>query len=253
MAELVQRPRIDEMSDNISKQNQMLTNSLNTGSKGQVIPITKKILICSAEEAIALRWSEALSGVGRLSTASNREAISTILEANRPEIVLIDLLLFGEDYRQIPQLLCHQYPHVAFVFLSPEPNDVEGLFLISQGGRGYCNRYISKALLIKAVELVRLGEVWVGRKLLFKLMNRLSSMNHTSEDEVESRTESKLSKLTDREREIAVLIGSGDSNKVIANKLDITERTVKAHLSSIFRKTATKDRLQLGLLINVEQ
>ncbi|MCU7945319.1 MAG: hypothetical protein KZQ72_01515, partial [Candidatus Thiodiazotropha sp. (ex Cardiolucina cf. quadrata)] len=210
------------MSGNISKRNLMLTNSLNDGSKGQVIPITKKILICSAEEAIALRWSEALSGVGSLSTVSNREAISTILEANRPEIILIDLQLFGEDYRQIPQLLCHQYPHVAFIFLSPEPNDVEGLFLISQGGRGYCNRYISKALLIKAVELVRLGEVWVGRKLLFKLMNRLTRMNHASEDEVESRTESKLSKLTDREREIAVLIGSGDSNKVIANKLDIT-------------------------------
>ncbi|MCU7816683.1 MAG: response regulator transcription factor [Candidatus Thiodiazotropha sp. (ex Rostrolucina anterorostrata)] len=184
---------------------------------------------------------------------SNREAVSRILEANQPEIVLMDLLLFGEDYRQIPQLLCHQYPNVAFIFLSPEPNDIEGFYLISRGGRGYCNRYISKALLIKAVELVRMGEVWVGRKLLFKLMNRLTSMNHTSDDEVENRADSKLSKLTDREREIAVLIGSGDSNKVIANKLDITERTVKAHLSSIFRKTATKDRLQLGLLINVER
>lgn len=253
MAELVHRPRIDEMSGNISKQNQMLTDSLNNGQKGWVIPITKKILICSAEETIASRWSESLNGVGSLSMASNREAISGILEANQPEIVLMDLLLFGEDYRQIPQLLCHQYPSVAFIFLSPEPNDIEGLYLISRGGRGYCNRYISKALLIKAVELVRMGEVWVGRKLLFKLMNRLTSMNHTSDDEVENRADSKLSKLTDREREIAVLIGSGDSNKVIANKLDITERTVKAHLSSIFRKTATKDRLQLGLLINVER
>ncbi|MES9812798.1 MAG: helix-turn-helix transcriptional regulator [Candidatus Thiodiazotropha sp.] len=83
-------------------------------------------------------------------------------------------------------------------------------------------------------------------------MSRLSAASPPkSEDQArEPDIESTLSKLTDREREIAQLVGSGDSNKVIAKKLDITERTVKAHLSSIFRKTSTKDRLQLGLLIN---
>ncbi|MBT3045713.1 MAG: response regulator transcription factor [gamma proteobacterium symbiont of Ctena orbiculata] len=97
-----------------------------------------------------------------------------------------------------------------------------------------------------------MGEVWVGRSLLFKLMNRLSSMASPQAEErgMQGGSADSLAKLTEREREIAQHVGAGDSNKVIARKLDITERTVKAHLSSIFRKTNTKDRLQLGLLIN---
>ncbi|MCG8047962.1 MAG: response regulator transcription factor [Candidatus Thiodiazotropha endolucinida] len=174
------------------------------------------------------------------------------LKTYQTDVVLVDLELFNKDYREIPQLLCQRFKDVAFIILSAIPNDEEGLYLISNGVKGYCNRYISKALLVKAVELVRMGEVWVGRSLLFKLMSRLSSVSPPKDEDQarESDRESTLSKLTDREREIAQLVGSGDSNKVIAKKLDITERTVKAHLSSIFRKTSTKDRLQLGLLIN---
>lgn len=59
-----------------------------------------------------------------------------------------------------------------------------------------------------------------------------------------------LAALTEREKEIALLVSKASSNKRIASRLDVTERTVKAHLSSIFRKTNTHDRLQLALLLN---
>jgi DNA-binding NarL/FixJ family response regulator len=211
------------------------------------------ILLCSADEDIADRWREALVEVGVLSAVTSREALLSNLKTDHAEVVLVDLELFDKDYRELPELLCQQFPSLSFIVLSSMPNDDEGLYLISQGVKGYCNRYISKALLIKAVELVRMGEVWVGRSLLFKLMNRLSSLNLPKGEELgmKAGADEKLAKLTEREGEIAQLVGAGDSNKVIAKKLDITERTVKAHLSSIFRKTATKDRLQLGLLINV--
>lgn len=60
----------------------------------------------------------------------------------------------------------------------------------------------------------------------------------------------KLDSLTKREREIANLIAQGQSNLEIAANLNITERTVKAHLSSIYEKTGTGSRLNLALLIN---
>ena len=60
---------------------------------------------------------------------------------------------------------------------------------------------------------------------------------------------SRLVHLTPREREIALWIASGDRNKEIANRLEITERTVKAHLTSIFRKLGLTDRLRLALFI----
>ena len=55
--------------------------------------------------------------------------------------------------------------------------------------------------------------------------------------------------LTAREREIALQIGGGSSNKTIAQRLGITERTVKAHLGSAFAKLGVHDRLQLALLV----
>ena len=60
----------------------------------------------------------------------------------------------------------------------------------------------------------------------------------------------KLESLTKREREIANLVAQGQSNLEIAANLDIAERTVKAHLSSIYEKTKTGSRLNLALLIN---
>jgi DNA-binding NarL/FixJ family response regulator len=55
--------------------------------------------------------------------------------------------------------------------------------------------------------------------------------------------------LTEREREIAALVGSGGTNKQIARQLDISERTVKAHLTEVFRKLGIADRLKLALLL----
>lgn len=217
-----------------------------------VVPIADKILLCSSDEDIATRWHESLIEVGELSAISSREALIKNLKTSQADVVLVDLAMFGRNYRELPETLCQRFPNVSFIALSPIPNDDEGLYLVSHGVKGYCNRYISKALLVKAVELVCMGEVWVGRSLLFKLMNRLNSLSPPKgeQQEMKASAREKLAKLTGRECEIAQLVGAGDSNKVIAKRLDITERTVKAHLSSIFRKTATKDRLQLGLLIN---
>ena len=62
-----------------------------------------------------------------------------------------------------------------------------------------------------------------------------------------------LADLTLREREIAELIGNGESNKQIARQLSITERTVKAHLTGIFRKLGIADRLGLALRVTARR
>ncbi|MEW8509408.1 MAG: response regulator transcription factor [Candidatus Thiodiazotropha sp.] len=245
-------PNTDEIPELGVNGNKNHKADLSSGSERRVVPIANKILLCSSDKAIEKRWQESLNEVGELAAVSSLESLIKSLKTCQTEVVLVDLELFAKDYRELPASLCQQFPDVSFVVLSPVPNDDEGLYLISHGVKGYCNRYISKALLVKAIELVRMGEVWVGRSLLFKLMNRLSSMASPQAEErgMQGGSADSLAKLTEREREIAQHVGAGDSNKVFARKLDITERTVKAHLSSIFRKTNTKDRLQLGLLIN---
>lgn len=59
-----------------------------------------------------------------------------------------------------------------------------------------------------------------------------------------------LAALTQREREVALCVARGESNKEIARKLDLAERTIKAHLTGIFEKLGVRDRLRLALLLN---
>jgi len=59
-----------------------------------------------------------------------------------------------------------------------------------------------------------------------------------------------MTRLTTREKEVAQRVAHGCTNKCIANKLDISERTVKAHLTSIFHKTGITDRVHLALILN---
>jgi DNA-binding NarL/FixJ family response regulator len=84
-----------------------------------------------------------------------------------------------------------------------------------------------------------------------KVMQRLIMESHlTAEKKADPDSERLLGALTPREREIAELVARGQANLEIAADLDITERTVKAHLTAIYEKTHTGSRLNLALLIN---
>ncbi|MEW8586152.1 MAG: hypothetical protein AB2531_10350, partial [Candidatus Thiodiazotropha sp.] len=208
MMQLSINPTTDDMLDVGPNGNKNHNTDLSSDSERRVVPIANKILLCSSDKAIEKRWQESLNEVGELAAVSSLESLINSLKSCQTEVVLVDLELFAKDYREIPASLCQRFPNVSFVVLSPVPNDDEGLYLISHGVKGYCNRYISKALLVKAVELVRMGEIWVGRSLLFKLMNRLSSMASPQGEEHGMKTGSVdgLAKLTEREREIAQLV-----------------------------------------------
>lgn len=114
----------------------------------------------------------------------------------------------------------------------------------SLGIPGYMEADLSNDLLIKGVDRVLRGEVWVERQMITSLMEILRKRNGKN---FENSIPPNLAGLTPREIEIASRVCRGESNKKIANRLDITERTVKAHLSLIFRKLDVMDRLQLAI------
>jgi DNA-binding NarL/FixJ family response regulator len=90
------------------------------------------------------------------------------------------------------------------------------------------------------------GGVWLGRDLLQTLIGASRELVHNQSSKVDEA----LALLTTREKEVALLASTGLSNKEIARKLSITERTVKAHMSSSLEKLGVKDRLQLALVLN---
>jgi DNA-binding NarL/FixJ family response regulator len=131
-----------------------------------------------------------------------------------------------------------------FVFLSARPEAGEGLRLLQAGARGYANRLASPGVLGAVLESVRGGEVWAGRQVTDYLLAR------ALEKPVPAAVGTGLlDRLSGREAEVATRVAAGASNKVIANDMAITERTVKAHLNSIFRKTGVRNRVQLALAL----
>ena len=137
-------------------------------------------------------------------------------------------------------------PLLQFVALTARPDASEGLQLLRAGARGYCNRLVSAALLGAVVAAVQQGEIWAGREVTTHLLDQATGERN---DDPGSQPASLLAQLTPREAAVAKRVAAGESNKVIAVDNGITERTVKAHLHSIFRKLGVRNRVQLALAL----
>ncbi|HSD38721.1 MAG TPA: response regulator transcription factor [Rhodocyclaceae bacterium] len=139
---------------------------------------------------------------------------------------------------------------LSIIVLSSVPHDAEGISAMNTGAAGYCNAYANAATLKQVVEVVASGELWVGRSLLTRL---LKGVNHSLAQRAGNAASPAMAwhiALTEREIEIARMAAQGASNFGIAEVMGITERTVKAHLSSIFDKLGVADRLQLALKVH---
>jgi DNA-binding NarL/FixJ family response regulator len=127
----------------------------------------------------------------------------------------------------------------------------EGLSALLAGAKGYCARAIDPVSLDKAVASVRDGELWMRRALVNALLAELVARTGDASNDLDKRPDrSCLERLTRRQREVAEAVAVGASNKEIARRLNVTERTVKAHLTEMFRNVGVRDRLRLALLLN---
>ena len=144
------------------------------------------------------------------------------------------------------QRIRKNYVDARIVVLANAPDQAEALYALSLGAVGYSHAYTTAEALKEIKTVIEHGGLWLGNSLLQKLIEVSTKLTSSHADHVEAL----LSQLTQREREVAVEAAKGLSNKEIARILDITERTVKAHLASIFERLKVKDRLHLALMLN---
>jgi DNA-binding NarL/FixJ family response regulator len=200
------------------------------------------LYLYSHDELIRSRWQEALDFRDDVQIAEEGQPLAAALAGFSDGIVLVDL---AADDTKVPgrlESLCQVHPGksiiAAYVSLSP----ARAVELFEAGVRGYCNRYIREDLLEEVVRVVEAGEVWVGAQLMSGLLRALPrTVNSIASDDPV------LAGLTEREKDVIPFIINGMANKIIARELDITERTVKAHVSSILHKLGVTDRMQLAL------
>jgi two-component system NarL family response regulator len=208
------------------------------------------VLIASSVASVRKAWREAAQGFVAVEVADHGQLLCC-LTPRAPAVVLLDLdLPHLGGMAGVPGLRALQ-PATKIVVLASHPDEKEGLVALKMGAQGYCDRAIAPALLGKALEAVRNGEVWVGRKLTLHLLEELSALTERLGGERASSADidRRLERLTPRERAIVAELGAGASNKEIARKFAVTERTVKAHLTAVFRKLGIFGRLQVALFV----
>jgi len=134
------------------------------------------------------------------------------------------------------------------VVLSDIPDEALVMQTLSAGASGCCNTNAAPEVLKQVAMVVSNGGLWVGQALLQQLVGSTSRI--LGEQNPRPPRDDWSTLLSERETQVARLVAGGASNKEIARQLEITERTVKAHLTTIFEKLSLRDRLQLSLRIN---
>lgn len=140
------------------------------------------------------------------------------------------------------------------VLLSGVPEPAEGLRALNDGARGYTHAYGVPALLQEVALVIEHGGLWVGPDLLQRLVGSthaaLAARQAVTKAQATASAEPAANAwalLSAREAQVARAVSAGRSNKEVAEKMFISERTVKAHLGAIFEKLGVRDRLQLVL------
>ena len=214
------------------------------------------LLVASACKIKSARYREELSSIAKVFHVSNFDLLKDELVQLEPEVLLLDYDLPRLNGVRGVSELRRLSPKTNVVVFHDYASDEDEWSLFKAGVRGCCPTDIEPSSLKMMVAAVSNGELWIRRKFLSRLlaqMEQRQGKEHAKQTELNSDIHSLLAQLTDREYEIAIRVGSGESNKQIAFSLEITERTVKAHLTNIFEKLGVTDRLNVALIVSAEK
>jgi len=206
------------------------------------------VLVGVASVDLLARWEQALQGIAEVGAEREIHSLGLTLERTAPQVLLLDSGLPGFSGPDTIFCLKDTSPATKIVVLSGPISDDTELALFEAGASGCCRRDIDPQLLKRVVVAVQIGELWIRRSLTPRLLDEWATRPRSA-IRSQGATVGRIAYLTQREQEIAALIAKGGTNKQIARQLAISERTVKAHLTEIFRKLGIADRLKLALLV----
>jgi DNA-binding NarL/FixJ family response regulator len=173
--------------------------------------------------------------------ASNAAEALEIVARESFDLIILNLELGGSSALSFIPQLRSMANKASVLALTGVRDSAVHQKAVQFGARGVVLKDDAADVLIKAIEKVYLGEVWLDRLSLGDLLTQLTNPDKESLDPQRQR----ISSLTEREREVITLIAQGLKNKQIADRLFISHTTVTHHLSSIYSKLGVSDRLEL--------
>ena len=194
----------------------------------------KLYLLCD-DTRLCERWSSGLSAMEPTVVAefSSDSVYNTV-------VFTTDTMIAHLDEGEITNLFSHR----VMVF-SMTPDFSEAQHFLQLGAMGYGNAMMHESHLHSAYQALEEGKVWLHPDFITLMISQIRDQKSSQEKSL-----AVLDILSHREREVALMLGDGATHQEIADALDITVRTVKAHASAIYQKLSLKDRLALSLLLH---
>lgn len=198
-----------------------------------------RVLLCD-DHAVVLqglgRLLEAEDGIDVVGTAADGTEAVAAVAALEPDVVVMDLSMPNVDGVEATRRIAERHPRVRVLVLTSFAEGERVAAAIEAGAAGYALKDAEPDDLVRAIEAVARGEAPLDPRAARAYLDQ-------------TRVESPIASLTPREREVMQLLASGLSNKVIAIRLGISDATVKAHLTQIYRQIGVADRTQAALYV----
>jgi DNA-binding NarL/FixJ family response regulator len=178
---------------------------------------------------------DTFEGVELVGAATNGEEAVALVHERAPDVVLMDLEMPVLDGIEATRRIKGERPEVAVVVLTSFSDRERILGALDAGAVGYLLKDAEPDELARAIRAAARGEAPLDPKAARTLL--VAHRGAVSAAET----------LSEREREVLTMVAQGLPNKVIAQRLEISEKTVKAHLTSVFRRIGVSDRTQAAL------
>jgi DNA-binding NarL/FixJ family response regulator len=179
--------------------------------------------------------------------ASDGQVVLDQLKEVEPDILLLDLKMPQLDGLAVLQMLRECGNSTKVILLTASDNKKEHLQAMKLGCAGIILKQTAPELIVKGIRKVISGEIWLDSQTTVAVMRQFASVNDVEFRASDVPTTRPRSTLSKREREIVYLVAQGFKNKEMAERMLITEQTVKNHMHNIFEKLGVSDRLELAL------
>ena len=175
--------------------------------------------------------------------AATADEALALVQAHQPDVILLDLDLNGASGLDLLPAMLQAAPAARALVLTGIRDVKVHQEALARGARGLLLKDQAAAMLLKAIEKVQQGEYWFERAVLGRVLDRVIAPEVPPADSDAGR----IASLTAREREIIALVGKGLKNQQIADRLFVSEKTVRNHLTTIFAKLNVGDRFELAI------
>lgn len=161
-----------------------------------------------------------------------------------PDVILMDLRMPFMDGVEATRQIKREFPHIGVIALTMDDEQQHIFNLVRAGATGYLLKDSDSSQIVDAIQTIARGDSLIHPSVASKILAEFSLL---AEDKAQTRSLVDHD-LTEREITVLRLVASGQTNKEVANSLDLSEKTIKNHLGNIFHKLHVYDRTQAAVL-----